>query len=372
MPWATFLPINMHTDLPRRRISSPIDLLTAVVVNQTGHVKRRLTAVALALVGLIALADFLLGFEISLLAFYFVPVAIAVVARGWKFATLIAVVCTVLWISGDIAAGARYSSRLIPVWNAGIALITFLVIIWLLAGMLRLQRDLELRVERRTAALANEVAERERLEKAVLEISDRERRTIGHDLHDGLGQHLTGTAITGQILAERLQERAAEETNEARKLVGLIKAGIEQTRQMAKGLLLADIDANGLTSALREFCSNTSEQFRMDCVFVGETRVLQCENGVANHMYRIAQEAVRNAIRHGGAKRIDVSLRIEQEMLTLSVSDDGSGLPPPETRRPGLGLRIMEHRARIIGATFAIETPPEGGTLVVCKLPRPA
>jgi len=175
----------------------------------------------------------------------------------------------------------------------------------------------------------------------------------------------------GQLLADRLHKRAAEETNDARKIVDLVKAAIDQTRHMAKGLLLADIDAEGLPSALLEFCSATTEQFRVACTFnnQGPTVSLPSENGVSSHLFRIAQEAVRNAVRHGGAKHIDVSLRAANRCLTLVVKDDGAGLPPVGQRGAGLGLRIMAHRAQMIGATFSIERLSTGGTIGECRLP---
>lgn len=345
-----------------------------VVSRADPKLRRRLTLITFAFVLLIGFADFHLGTEVSMQVFYFLPVACAVVARGWKFGIGVSVACVAIWVGGDVAAGARFSSVVVPVWNAAIVLTTYLVLVWLLSSLLDLQHELEQRVAHRTAALASEIAERERLENSILEISERERRSIGHDLHDGLGQHLTGTAITGQLLADRLQERAAEETADARKLVGLIKTAIAQTRHMARGLLLADIDSEGLPSALFEFCTTTAGQFRISCTFFNEEPIVSLPpgNGVASHLFRIAQEAVRNAARHGGAKHINVSLHTRDRQLTLMVRDDGSGLPPPSRRGAGLGLRIMAHRAEMIGATLAIERAPTGGTLVQCTLPLPS
>lgn len=329
----------------------------------------RLTLATGGLVALIGFADFVLGTEASLLVFYFVPIALAVVARGWWFGVVVALGSVAIWLAGDIAAGAHYANPVVPVWNSIIAFVTFLVLIWLLARLLDFQRELEQRVERRTAALAEEVAERERLEKAILEISERERRAIGRDLHDGLGQHLTGTALTGQLLVEKLSERQHPAAAEARKVVALVEAAILQTRRMANGLLLADIDADGLSSALQEFCAEFARQFHVECVFHGDKQVPLSEAGVASHLYRVAQEAVRNARRHGRARHIEVRLRHELGSLLLVVRDDGVGLPPPAQRGRGLGLRIMAHRAAIIGAVFGIEGRPGGGTIVSCVLP---
>jgi signal transduction histidine kinase len=302
--------------------------------------------------------------------FYFLPVALAVIARGWKFGASISVACVSIWVGGDVAAGANYSSLWVLVWNATITLTTYFVLVWLLSSLLELKHDLERRVEQRTNALAREITERERLEKNILEISERERRSIGHDLHDELGQHLTGTAITGQLLVDRLQERMAEETDDARKVVSLLKTAIAQTKHMAKGLLLADIDAEGLPSALLEFCAASAAQFRVTCSFAHQepAESIPSGNGVSNHLFRIAQEAVRNAVRHGGAKHINVSLHTRNGSINLVVQD-GAGLPPESQRGEGLGLRIMAHRAQMIGATFTIERLSAGGTVVRCQLP---
>jgi signal transduction histidine kinase len=340
-----------------------------IVLQSDPKLKLGMTAVTCGILALIGLADFLVGFEASLLGLYLIPIALAVVARGWRFGLAVAVGSVAIWMAGDLAAGAHFASPLVPIWNVVAALLTYFVLIGLLSGLLALQRDLQKRVLHRTAALVKEIAERERLEKAVLEISERERRSIGHDLHDGLGQHLTGTALSGQLIVEKLQERGAEEVIEMKRMVALVKAAIEQTRQMAKGLLLADIDAEGLASALQEFCVSTAAQFRVECHFDGEVRIDLTENGIATHLYRIAQEAVRNAIRHGRARRVTVRLKIAHDQLILSVRDNGGGLPSPSARVAGMGLQIMEHRARLIGAAFTIEAPPEGGTLVVCTLP---
>jgi signal transduction histidine kinase len=341
------------------------------IINPIDPVRRRwLVGLTVALLLVIGLADFLVGFEISMLVFYFLPVSFAVVALGWRFGVAIALASVTIWIGGDLAAGARYSTQFVPEWNACIALGTYLVLIWLLSSLLALHREMEERVRLRTAALTKEIAERERLERAILEIGERERRGIGRDLHDGLGQHLTGTALEGQILSEKLESRNAEEAGDARRVVGLVNAAIDQTRRLAKGLLLEAIEPEGLRTALEELAATTAEQFRVDCAFRCEGEVTLNESGPATHLYRIAQEAVRNALRHGKPRRIEVILAGGSGGMVLSVCDDGAGLPPTAPASTGLGLRIMAHRAMIIGASFSIETPSGGGTAIVCRLPR--
>ncbi len=334
------------------------------------------SVVVVAMLLVIGSLDYITGYEVSVMVFYLLPVAIAVLAMGWMAGVVAAVASMAISLCTDLATGAHYHDPLVPWWNALIVLATYLVVIWLLATLIsknaKLQEmhdELEERVQKRTEALTQEIAERERLEKVVLEISERERCNIGHDLHDGLGQYLTGTALAGKILADKLDSRAAGEAVDAHKLVEFVEQAIEQTRGLAKGLLLAEIERQNLASELAELASATEEQHHLACVFRNHGEIQLSENGVATHLYRIAQEAVRNAARHARAHTIEITLAAEATGLILSISDDGIGLPMPNGRGPGLGLRIMAHRAAIIGAVFTIETPPEGGTLVLCRYP---
>jgi signal transduction histidine kinase len=328
-------------------------------------------AVTFGLVVVIGVADFLTGFQLSLLVFYFLPVCLAVAGVGWRFGVLTAVASVAVWLTADIAAGAHYANTFVAGWNALIALGTYLVVVWLLASVMGLQREMEERVRQRTVALTEEIAERKRLEKVVLEISERERRTIGHDLHDGLSQHLTGTALVAQALGAKLAARSAGEAGEMGKIVGLIEQGIEQTRSLAKGLLLAEIERGGLATALQELAAATRAQHRVECEFGCAVAIELEESGTATHLYRIAQEATRNAVRHGRARRIAITLASEAGQLVLTVRDDGAGLPPVAARGQGLGLRIMAHRAALIGGTFAVAADSQGGTVAVCRVPLP-
>src|SRR5580658_2311155 len=229
--------------------------------------KKRYMALTFVLVAVIGAADYLTGFELSLLVFYFLPVCVAVAAVDWRFGTLTAVLSVATWLAGDFAAGAPFASSFVPVWSALIALGTYLIVIWLVASVIALHREMEERVRQRTAALTEEIAERVRLEKVVLEITERERRAIGHDLHDGLSQHLTGTALVAQALAAKVATRSAEDAAEMGRVVGLIEQGIEQTRTLAKGLLLAEIERDGLVNALHELAAALRAQHRMECEF---------------------------------------------------------------------------------------------------------
>jgi len=335
--------------------------------------------VVAALLLIIGWLDYITGYEISVMFFYLLPVTIAVLTMGWVAGVVTAFASMTISLYTDLATGAHYHDPFAPWWNSLIVLMTYLVVISLLATLIsknsKLQEmhdELEVRVRKRTEALTQEIAERERLEKVVLDISERERCNIGHDLHDGLGQYLTGTALAGKILADKLTSRRASEAADARKLVEFVEQAIEQTRGLAKGLLLAEIERQNLVAELTELASSTEAQFHLACVFRNHGEIKLTENGVATHLYRITQEAVRNAARHARARAIEITLTAENHGVILSISDDGIGLPAPNGRGQGLGLSIMAHRAAIINAHFTIETPPEGGTLILCRYPSTA
>lgn len=225
----------------------------------------------------------------------------------------------------------------------------------------------------RTDITGRKAQEQERLalQQQILEVSERERRRIGQDLHDGLGQHLTGIELMTQALEQKLGGRSKADAAQAGKIAHHVREAIRQTRALARGLSPVALDANGLMSALQELATNAQEMFRVQCVFLGEKPVLIRENTVATHLFRIAQEAVSNAVRHGRATRIEISLTVMPERMLLAVSDNGTGLDANRPAGPGQGLRIMQYRASVVGGTLTIERGASGGTSVVCSIEHP-
>jgi signal transduction histidine kinase len=249
-------------------------------------------------------------------------------------------------------------------------MVFYFIVVWLLTNLRALHRDLEARVRQRTLALTREMAERQRLEEEILRVSEREQRRIGHDLHDSLCQHLTGTALAGQVLGERLAAKSLPEAADAGKVVELVEEGITLARNLARGLYPVEMEAEGLMAAFQELADNMTKGSRVRCVFVCDAPVLMHDDAAATHLYRIAQEAVRNAIQHGKPKRIGITLGERNGLITLTVEDDGAGLPETVQERGGLGIRIMAHRAAMIGGSFAIEPAPTVGTIVTCAIPK--
>ena len=214
-----------------------------------------------------------------------------------------------------------------------------------------------------------DISERKRLEKTILEISERERRRIGQDLHDGLGQHLTGVAFMGKVLEQRLAETSAVDAAEAAKIVKLVNESIQMTRELARGLLPVVSEAHGLMSALEHYASEVSELFHVVCRLECRDPVFVQDKDLADHLHRLAQEAVTNAIKHGHAKSITIGLAVVKGGGVLTVRDDGCGFDAVPNVKSGLGMRIMNHRAKMIGGSLSIQSSLNAGTVVRCSFP---
>jgi signal transduction histidine kinase len=334
--------------------------------------KTPFVAAALTALAAIGLVDYLTGFQLYFSVFYLLAVGLAAWYVGAGFATAMSLLSVVVAVGGDLAAGASYSTPFVPIWNAVILLVFYLVVVWLLARLRALQFTLESRVRDRTAELRREMAERQRLEEEILQIGEREQRRIGHELHDTLCQHLTATALAGQVLAEKLGAQSRPESGGARQVVDLIEQGIDLARNLARGLYPVEMEAEGLMAAFQQLANSVTQAGRGRCLFECATPVLIHDDAAATHLYRIAQEAVLNAVRHGKAKQIGIGLAERNGAVTLTVEDDGVGMPEGGPGGPGLGLRIMAHRAAMIGGTFSIEPGATGGTTVTCAFRTPA
>ena len=357
---------------PRQEESQPAGVMGQSVIHSLKKLEQcsrtTLVVAGLFLLVLIGVIDYLTGYELMFSVFYLLEVGLATWFVGKTFGLVMAALSVVAWIGGDVAAGARYSTPLIPIWNALILLVLYLIVVLLLASLRALHRDLEVRVEQRTEALRGAMAQRQRLEEEILQISEREQRRIAHDLHDGLCQHLTATALAGQVLDERLAAKALPEAGDAAKVVELVEEGITLARNVARGLYPVQMEAVCLMAAFQELANNVTKATKVRCVFECERPVLVHNDTVATHLYRIAQEAVHNAVRHGKPKRVGINLSERNREVSLRVEDDGVGLPEIGLEGPGLGVRIMEHRAAMIGGSFSIEPAPTGGTIVTCSL----
>lgn len=218
------------------------------------------------------------------------------------------------------------------------------------------------------AHIVRDITEQKRLEKEVLDISEREQSRFGHDLHDGLGQHLTGVQFMAQVLQQKLEARQAPEAAEAAEIASLIRQAITQTRDLARGLSPVALQSKSLQDALRDLTEGITRRGQCQCVADLDDDLAITDQETATQLYRIAQEAVNNALKHGGAQQITVSLRRDDAgRIELEVKDDGRGFPEGFQPAQGIGLRVMNYRAGLIGGS--LEIFQRGGfTCIACTV----
>jgi PAS domain S-box-containing protein len=221
------------------------------------------------------------------------------------------------------------------------------------------------------AKITRDITARKHLERQLLEISDREQRRIGQDLHDDLCQQLTGIEFMSQSLEQNLAGKSLPEAAAAAEITKLVRGAISDTRDLARGLSPVMLEADELTPALQQLADNTSKLFNVSCRLCRDASVLIEDNAMAVHLYRIAQEAVSNAIKHGRAGQIDITLAAADERVTLAIQDNGKGLGHRNGRHTGMGLQIMQYRAGMIGGHFTVDSQPGHGTRVACSFPVP-
>jgi PAS domain S-box-containing protein len=214
-----------------------------------------------------------------------------------------------------------------------------------------------------------DITERKHLEKRLLEISAHEQRRIGQDLHDGLGQHLTGIAFMSKVQQQKLMEKGLPEASDAEKIVNLVNEAINKTRELARGLLPVVSDAHGLMSALQQWAGEVEDLFAVSCRFQCFNPVLIHDDTVATHLYYIAREAVNNAIKHGHASHIVIHLSADEQRAVLAIQDDGIGIGGVVPGSRGMGLHLMNYRARMVGGSLEVQRILSGGTLISCLFP---
>ena len=357
------IPIDM---IPRR---SKLDSIMANLRNfPPFRVSREaLIVVSLFLVAIVGYIDYLTGYERPLLLFYLLPISLAAWFGGFLTGLGIAVVSIAVSMVSDVAAGIPA----LAFWNAGMAFVSYALFAGMLSKLRTLVGELDRRVQERTAALQREVVERQRLDQEIAQVADRERRRLGQDLHDRLGQHLTGTALAAQVLKDKLATRSAPEVTEAEKLVRYVEEGIDLTRNLARGFFSPELEADGLGVALEGLAENISERFAINCIFHGEEPIPVRDSAVATQLYRIAQEAATNAAKHAAAENIDIRVTADGSELTLAIIDDGVGFPDKVSDSKGLGLRLMRHGAALIGAALSVQRNGRSGTTATCKIRIP-
>lgn len=240
----------------------------------------------------------------------------------------------------------------------------------------RARDELEVRVQDRTAELktANAklqtaIAERKRLEHEFLDLTEKERRRIGLDLHDDLGQKLSGIALMTKGLELKLAKHRADGAEDAARIHDLVQQTMSHASDLAHDLATLDLKTNDLPAALDDLAAHVRQLFAITCRFDATGSIPPLEPGVISQLYKIAQEAVTNAIKHGKARRVVISLANGSDRLVLTVANNGRPFPDLQSHATGMGLRIMNYRASLIGASLEIKGTGRRGTRVTCALP---
>lgn len=213
-----------------------------------------------------------------------------------------------------------------------------------------------------------DITRRLELEREVLLAGERERQRIGQELHDDLCQQLTGIEFLSQTLAGQLAGRANADANRAREIARMVRQSITYTRELSHGLSPVEWESTGLVGALQDLAGRTRKLFNVDCRFRHRKGDLNGNRDLGIHLYRIAQEAVANAIKHRHATHLEISLTRNSRQLVLAVKDDGVRIPTTNQMLKGMGLHVMQYRAGAIGGTLVVQRKPAGGTDVVCTV----
>ncbi len=315
------------------------------------------------LVLIVGVIDFVTGYQVNFFMFYGPPIFLTAWFCDKKTALLVALLSGITWWWADFASGHPYLHNWHEAWEVVMRL-GFFIFVAIGSSALRARRDI---AEARIALLEHS----RRLEKEIVTISERERERIGQDLHDGLCQYLAAIGCAAAALEtdlERLQLPAkAELAGEVR---ALLADAVMQTRNLARGLVPVETSANGLASALEELTVSVSRLARIDCSFEQTHEVNITDEAMATHLFRIAQEAINNAIKHGDAGHINVKLGARGYSISLEIRDDGGGIENSAASGSGLGLNILQYRAHCVGGHVRIAQLPTGGTLVACIVPQ--
>ena len=316
---------------------------------------------ALVLVGLIGWFDYATGWEWSFFAPYAVPIVLVVWKTGRRLGFAFASLCAVTFWVVHIGSNPYRTD-----WGFALAVVGwwfYFSVLVVAAAAVKAHRELD---RARIATLERT----QQLELQVLRTSEREQQRIGRDLHDSLGPHLAAIGYAATFLANELHQRDQPEAAQADRVREMAGDAVSLARDLARGIFPVQMAGAGLALALEELASTTSRLTGMSVSFyeTGDTQVEDPED--AMHLYRIAQEALNNAAKHGGARKVTIILNKSESSLRLAVADDGKGMAPSPGGARGMGLDSMRYRARALGGELKIDSPAGEGTVVSCEIPN--
>ena len=339
-----------------------LTLLSRFVTAFQRQPRWRIFAEAAVLLVPIAYYDYTTGYEVSLTILYCLPIFLAAWCCDRKSGLLMALLSSITWWWADVQAGHPYLRDWLEAWEVFVRF-SFFIITSVGVSAVKQQRD----------ASASRIALLEylqRLEREIIGISEREQERIGQDLHDGICQILAALSCSAASLKCDLDEHGLlAEAKVADELAGSLRDVIVQTRNLARGLVPVQMDEAGLASALEELAATSSRLLGIRCQYESAGTPMIRDNAAAMHLYRIAQEAINNATKHGKATKVIVSLVEQGRSTSLRIADNGAGISNTASDGSGMGLGLMQYRARLAGGELNIEEPVEGGTVVSCEIP---
>lgn len=219
--------------------------------------------------------------------------------------------------------------------------------------------------------LQAEVLERKKVEAEILDATQAEQRRFGSQLHDGLCQELAAILVFAKALAQKMEKNKTLELAELKKISTMLLSAVDQARDTARGLYPGELKGTSLMFSLEELTRNIQNLSGVMCSFTCPSSVLVDDNNIATHLYRIAQEGINNAVKHGKATHIELSFTQQQNHITLIIKDDGIGIADDAKNAKGIGLKIMRYRARMINATFSMKPNSPQGVILECTLNKP-
>lgn len=318
-------------------------------------------APAITLTLLIGWVDWVTGWELSMFIFYAIPIVLAVWWTGGPAGLFMAIFSGVVcWIANR--GSHTYETELGYSWAMLNREGYFCVVAFAVTVVRKKQDD--------DASRIRMLEELRQLEKDIVRVSEHEQQRIGQDLHDGLCQQLAAIGCATRVLADELGTRQLPESDDAAMIEESIQQAVMEARNLARGIFPVHVDRNGLSAALTDLARMTSRLTGVKIEVQEDKETHLTEPETAMHLYRIAQEAVANAVRHSGATEVLITLNFNQDTLALGIEDNGSGLfSQPTAHDNGMGLRTMHYRAQTLGAKLDIQPRPKGGTRVRCSLP---
>lgn len=314
----------------------------------------------LAMAAFIAWVDSMTGWELSTFVFYGLPIAIAVWWVGGRAGFWMSLICGCVWWIANYESHP-YETRLGFFWAVMSRFIFFGVVSYAVTSVRKRQDSDAARIE--------DLERHRQLEADLVSVSEREQQRIGQDLHDGLCQHLAAIGLATRALVDDLHEKQNQCAQDAELIEQSIQEVINEARGLARGIFPVHVDRYGLVVSLSELAHSTSRLCGLR-IYVEERGDVQISSPeVAMHLYRIAQEAVANAVRHGECQNVCIKIESNLEHLILTVTDDGKGFPIHSRLVVGMGHRTMRYRAQIIGATLFMSEPDPHGATLSCVMP---